>query len=154
MYSDAAITTTMLGKRPCITLSGDVEVLVKRSKLSGSARSISPNEAILPRPSIPVIDLTGDDGKPKLSMRVEVPNKELKFSRDAGNPASSCATPNQSPIQIIDLTDDELDLDRLIPREIPAYNPIGEFDKPIPKREGQTISLANMTSSSLKEYTI
>jgi hypothetical protein len=130
----------MLGKRPFTTTSGDLEVLVKRSKLSGSARSVSPNEATLPRQSIPVIDLTGDDGKPKLPGHVEVPDKEPSFSREARKPTPNCAAPSRSPTQIVDLTDDltdeELDLNGLLPRDTAPSNAIEECDMAIPKDRG------------------
>jgi hypothetical protein len=55
LYSDTAIATTMLGKRPHTALPGEVEVLGKRPKLCESARSISHNEAVLSQPSILVV---------------------------------------------------------------------------------------------------
>ena len=139
-YSVAAITTTMPGKRSFTAPSGDVEVLVKRSKLSGSVRSVSPNEATLPRRSVPVIDLTSGDGKPELPGHVEVPGKEPSFSRGARNPTSNFSTPSRSPIQIVDLTDDstddELDLNGFLPRGTAPSNASGECDMAIPKHGG------------------
>jgi hypothetical protein len=121
----------MLRKRPNTDLSGDAEELVKRPKLSGSTRSISPDEAILSQPSTRLInDLIGDDCKSQLLGRGEVTDKEPKSSKDARNTESNWATPSRSPVQIINLSGEDRDLDRLSPRTTHSYDLTGKCDKP------------------------
>jgi hypothetical protein len=103
----------MLGKRLLANLSGDDDVPAKRHKLSGNVRSVLYNEAVLSQPSAPIIDLTGDDGKPQLSGLVTVLDEEPGISMDARKTVANLATPSWSSIQIVDLTTDDIDLDKL-----------------------------------------
>jgi hypothetical protein len=129
-YLDAALAKTMPGKRPDIDILGDADELVKRPRLSGSARSILFNEAIVSQPSTDLIDLTGDDCKPQFLGLVGVTDKEPKSSRDARNNGSNWATPSQSSVQIVSLSNDDIDLDKLPPRTAPSHDPTEKCDKP------------------------